>query len=161
MPRVTVGRIRGHRGASGAMTVDIHPDDAELWLELDEVAIGDRNYPVRSSRAYADKLVLELEGIDDASAAVEFKGRTVEVDRDDLELDEGEWLHEDLIGLKVLEGEEPLGRVRAVVPTAGNELLELDDGLLIPLVEPIVESIDLEGGTIHVALPDGLRELNR
>jgi ribosomal 30S subunit maturation factor RimM len=50
----------------------------------------------------------------------------------------------------VEEGGERLGRVRDVVPYPANDVLELDSGLDLPLVEACVRAIDLEAGSILV-----------
>ena len=57
----------------------------------------------------------------------------------------------ELQGLEVVEeGGERLGRVRDVVPYPANDVLELDTGLDLPLVEACVRAIDLEAGRIVV-----------
>ena len=57
-----------------------------------------------------------------------------------------------LVGLEVVEeGGRALGRVTDVVPGVANDVLELDTGLLLPLVEDCVRDVDLEAGRILVA----------
>jgi 16S rRNA processing protein RimM len=57
-----------------------------------------------------------------------------------------------LIGLTVEEeGGSALGRVQDVAPGVANDVLELDTGLALPLVEDCVLSVDLERGVIVVA----------
>jgi ribosomal 30S subunit maturation factor RimM len=41
--------------------------------------------------------------------------------------------------------------VRDVLPGVANDVLELDTGILLPLVEECVLEVDLEGGRVHVA----------
>jgi 16S rRNA processing protein RimM len=58
----------------------------------------------------------------------------------------------DLIGLAVEEeGGRPLGRVAEVTPGPANDVLELDTGLSLPLVEACVRQVDVESGRIVVA----------
>ena len=52
-----------------------------------------------------------------------------------------------LVGLAVEEeGGRALGRVADVEPGVANDVLELDSGLLLPLVEDCVREVDLDGG---------------
>jgi len=44
-----------------------------------------------------------------------------------------------------------LGRVSDVVNYPANDVLELDSGVLLPLVGACVRQVDLEGGRIVVA----------
>jgi 16S rRNA processing protein RimM len=57
-----------------------------------------------------------------------------------------------LVGLLVAEEEgRVLGHVRDVLDYPANDVLELDTGALLPLVEACVRQIDLQGGRIVVA----------
>jgi 16S rRNA processing protein RimM len=57
-----------------------------------------------------------------------------------------------LVGLRVEEeGGRALGQVRDVTPGLANDVLELDSGTLLPLVEDCVLEVDLAGGRILVA----------
>ena len=58
----------------------------------------------------------------------------------------------ELIGLSVeQEDGRQLGRVREVLQYPANDVLELESGLSLPLVEACVRSVDVEGGRIVVA----------
>ena len=66
--------------------------------------------------------------------------------------DEDEFYVFQLVGLGVEEeGGRLLGRVREVLEYPGNDVLELDSGASLPLVEACVQQVDLAGGRIVVA----------
>lgn len=51
----------------------------------------------------------------------------------------------DLVGMEVVDDSgRPVGIVRDVLPGPANDALELDTGLLLPLVEECVREIDLD-----------------
>jgi 16S rRNA processing protein RimM len=55
----------------------------------------------------------------------------------------------DLVGLEVLDASgELVGVVRDVHPGPANDALELDTGLLLPLVEDCIREVDLAGGRV-------------
>jgi 16S rRNA processing protein RimM len=57
-----------------------------------------------------------------------------------------------LVGLEVVEeGGRNLGRVADVAHYPANDVLELDGGVVLPLVGDCVREIDLDGGRIVVA----------
>jgi len=67
--------------------------------------------------------------------------------------DEDEFYVFQLVGLTVEEESgRQLGRVREVLEYPGNDVLELDSGASLPLVEACVRKVDLAGGRIVVAV---------
>jgi 16S rRNA processing protein RimM len=65
---------------------------------------------------------------------------------------EGEFYVHELVGLSVEEeGGRSLGRVQDVVPGVANDVLELEGGIALPMVEECVRTVDLEEGRIVVA----------
>ena len=83
-------------------------------------------------------LVGALVGVDDA----QFNSPTAE----------GEYYVFELVGLRVEEdGGAFLGTVTDVAPGVANDVLELDSGLALPMVEDCVLGVDMETGRIVVA----------
>ena len=67
--------------------------------------------------------------------------------------DEDEFYVFQLVGLSVEEeGGRLLGRVREVLEYPANDVLELDSGTSLPLVEACIRQVDLAGGRIVVAV---------
>ena len=60
----------------------------------------------------------------------------------------GSYYVADLVGLEVVEGARQLGVVSDIVPGPANDNLELDSGVLVPLVEDAVAEIDLDAGRV-------------
>jgi 16S rRNA processing protein RimM len=134
-----------------------------------------RYYEVEHGRAYRDRLVLKLKGIDDANGAARLRGHDVEVARTDApELPEGVHYVAELVGMLVVdESGEELGRVAGVVETGGTDVLRVQPGAprsggeeeaeeyLIPLAREYVRSIDASRRRIEVIMPRELRELNQ
>jgi 16S rRNA processing protein RimM len=66
--------------------------------------------------------------------------------------EEGEFYAFQLVGLEVEEdGGARLGRVEAVQAGVANDVLELDSGAALPLVDACVLEVDLDRGRIVVA----------
>lgn len=99
-----------------------------------------------------------LEGISKTEAAEALKWEYVSVPEGDRpELDEGEFLVSDLLGMFVFEesGEE-LGQVDEIMDSPAHEILVVGE-VLIPLVEEFVTEIDVESNKITVRLIPGMR----
>jgi 16S rRNA processing protein RimM len=81
------------------------------------------------------------------------RGALLAVPRESLPpLGEDEYYAFQLVGLTVEEeGGRVLGRVRDVLDYPANDVIELDTGLSLPLVEACVRQVDVEGGRIVIA----------
>ena len=78
------------------------------------------------------------------------RGAELAVPRDVLpELPADSYYVVELVGLEVVDEHGALvGSVRDVLPGPANDVLELDSGLLLPLVEACVREVDITGGRI-------------
>ncbi len=98
------------------------------------------------ARAGSDaRPLIRVEGVSTREAAAALGGGLVLVALSD-PLREDEWLAEDLVGCRV----EGLGEVRRVVGGSSCDVLELEDGTLVPLVSDAVTAVDLRAGKIEV-----------
>ena len=68
------------------------------------------------------------------------------------ELDEDEYLAADLVGCSVVDGGRSLGTVTALLGLPSVEALELDTGLLVPMVRDAIRSVDIAARRIDVDL---------
>ena len=144
---VPVGRVGRPHGLDGSFFVEGPSERAETFavgatLYLD----GDPAKVVSSKRGSQSRPVIRL----DRRAA---RGAELAVPRESLPpLGEDEYYGFQLVGLAVEEeGGRFLGRVADVVDYPANDVLELDSGLSLPLVEACVREVDLDGGRIVVA----------
>jgi 16S rRNA processing protein RimM len=80
------------------------------------------------------------------------RGATLAVPRDSLPaLPDDEYYTFELVGLEVVEEQgRVLGRVADVLDYPAHDVLELDSGVSLPLVEACVRQVDLAGGRIVV-----------
>jgi len=98
------------------------------------------------------KPLLRLEGVDTRAAAEALRGEPILVSREyAAPLAEDEWWADDLVGLRVTDGDREVGVVERVVSLPSCEVLEVGE-LLIPLVGDAVRDVDLAAGRVDVDL---------
>ena len=143
---VPVGRVGKPHGLDGSFFVEGASEDEDRFAEGATLHIDGEPATVVASKRSRGRPVIRL---DRASP----RGAELAVPRDALPVtEEDEYYAFDLVGVEVEdEGGEELGRVSAVTPGIANDVLELDSGLALPLVEACVREIDLERGRIVVA----------
>jgi 16S rRNA processing protein RimM len=144
---VPIGRVGRPHGLDGSFFVE-GPSDRPGAFAVGAVvfANGEPLKIVSSKHGSQQRPVIRLERRVD-------RGAELAVPRESLPpLGEDEYYSFQLVGLAVEEeGGRVLGRVRDVLDYPANDVLELDTGLSLPLVEACVRKVDLESGRIVVA----------
>ena len=152
-----IGHIRRAHGVRGEMSVELSSERPE------RVAVGTRWFvrgtwmDVLSSRPHQDRWLVTLAGVADRTAAQRLTNAAIYAepieDPDEL------WVHR-LIGASVVDvaGDE-IGRCVSVVANPASDLLELDDGRLVPVA--FVTSFDMtpSGDIVTIEPPPGLLDL--
>ena len=143
--RIRVGKVGKPHGLEGAFVVEEGSEDPERFAEGVTLLVDGKPARVVESKRAGGRPVIRL----DREAV---RGAPIEVERDALpEPAEGEYYAFQLVGLEVEEeGGERLGRVTEVTSGPANDVLELDTGLALPLVDACVRQVDLDGGRIVV-----------
>jgi 16S rRNA processing protein RimM len=143
---VQVGRVGRPHGLGGSFVVEDASEDPKRFAAGSRVYLDEKEAKVVESKRAGRRLVVRL----DREAK---RGALLAVPRTELpETEEDEYYVFQLVGLAVEEeGGRPLGRVQDVAPGVANDVLELDTGTALPLVEDCVLAVDLERGRILVA----------
>jgi 16S rRNA processing protein RimM len=143
---VAVGRVGRRHGLRGAFVVERASEDPSRFRPGARVYVGREPMRVEDVKRAGSRLVVRLNREPPRGAALELPA-------DELpNAEEGCHYVFRLIGLAVEEeGGRRLGRVQEVAPGVANDVLELDTGLALPMVEDCVRTVDVEGGRIVVA----------
>lgn len=143
--RVQVGKVGKPHGLEGAFVVEEASEDPDRFAIGTTLLVGGEIAEVVESKKAGGRPVIRL----DRDVP---RGAEIEVERGDLpEPGENEYYAFQLVGLEVEEaGGQRLGRVTEISSGPANDVLELDTGLALPLVDACVQEVDLEGGRILV-----------
>jgi 16S rRNA processing protein RimM len=144
---VIVGRVGRPHGLDGSFVVERPSDDPARFAKGARLLVeGEPAEVVSSKRVGGGRIAIRL----DRQVA---RGAELTVPRGELPaLEDDEYYVFELVGLEVVEEGGPvLGRVQDVQQYPANDVLELDTGLVLPLVEDCVRQVDVPGGRILVA----------
>lgn len=141
--RVVIGKVGRPHGVDGAFFVEGPSDDKRWWKTGARFLAAGAPVEVVAHRTSSGRPVIKV----DPPAE---RGALLEVERDQLPpTGADEWYAFELVGLAVVEETgRALGTVTAVTPGVANDVLELDTGVLLPMVEDCVRSVDLERGIV-------------
>jgi 16S rRNA processing protein RimM len=147
---ILIGHITGAHGIRGAVKIKslaVNPADIATYGPL-QTPSGATVEILRMKLAN-DEFIADLKDIKDRNAAETLKGTDLFISRDALPKPEaGEFYLHDLVGKHVIAEGKTLGIVTSIENYGAGDLMELDNGDLIPVVF-IAESTDV----ISVALP--------
>jgi 16S rRNA processing protein RimM len=154
---VEIGVVARAHGIRGEVLAVPHDPESETFGAVDEVFVGDRAYPVEGARPTNAGWLLALAGVATRNDAEALRGRAISVARAALELADDEFLLADLIGCRVVRADgAPWGEI-AGLDLGGQTRLVIHDGeveRLVPLVDALVPSIDLDARVVTVDVAD-------
>jgi 16S rRNA processing protein RimM len=154
---ISVGRVGRAHGLDGSFYVT-QPRERVLGGAV-AVIVDDVEIAIVRHAGTASRPILRLAGVESREAAERLRGTDLWMRRADAPpLGEDEWYAEDLIGCRVVDGEEAVGVVAKLLPYPSCDLLEVQrpiagaKALWVPLISDAVRTVDLETQTIDVDL---------
>lgn len=158
-------KIVATHGIRGEVRCQYFCDSAEFLCEFDELYL-DKNgeKPVEIARAYPHKnvVIMKLEGIDTVEDAQKLIGKTLYMDRDDVELPEDVYFIQDIIGLVVkdIDSGEVYGKISEVYQNGATDVYSIkkENGteLMFPYIDEVVKKIDIDAGEMLIKPLEGL-----
>ena len=165
---VRIGRIAGIHGLQGALRCRPDNPESESFPTLKTITIQtgaqSREYQLLTATpAGRGVLKIELAGIADANAAEALKGGVVMVSRASLPpIQPSEFYYFQAIGCEVfLTDHTRLGTIAEVFSNGANDVLVVRGErreVLVPVIEDIVKSIDLDSRRVVIESVPGLIE---
>ena len=153
------GTIVSTHGVRGAFKVLPWADGPEFLTLFDRVFLKGREYEVEAASIQKTCVLMKLRGIDTMEAAQALRNTVVEVNRDDVELEEGTYFITDLIGLPVLADGQEIGKVKEILTMPGNDVYVVQGAhsYMIPGVKEFLLETNLVEGFIRVKLIEGMQ----
>ncbi len=158
-----IGKIVSVFGVRGEVKVEPWCDSPDFLCEF-ETLYYKSGTPVliERSRVHKNQALLKIKGVDSPEEGVKLRGRVLYMDRDDVELEEGCYFQQDLIGLEVKDSAtgELYGRLSEVLQTGANDVYEVTDDeggkKYLPAIPEVIDKVDLENGVLLITPLEGL-----
>ncbi len=165
-PLVELGPIVNCHGIRGELRLLPHNPESDAAASADALVVlwpdGRRELlHVRAARRHKRFVLLQFDGVTDATAAEAMVGCTVAVPRAALPpAGRDAVYHADLLGCAVVTTTgQSLGTVRGMLATGSNDVCVVHDGtreVLVPMVADVIEQIDVVARRIVIHLLPGL-----
>ena len=159
---IPIARVIAPWGVRGEVKAEPLTDFRERFARGETVYLRDSPLIIESSKPRGNVFILKIASIDSRDEAESIRGMALEIPSSELHsLDEGEYYHFQITGLKVFSSKgELLGQVSDVIQTGSNDVYEVspDSGkkFLIPATDEVIKSIDIAKGCMIIELLEGL-----
>ncbi|MBR3848046.1 MAG: 16S rRNA processing protein RimM [Oscillospiraceae bacterium] len=160
MELIKAGKIVNTHSVYGELKVQPWSDTEDFLCDFDVIYIDEKPFEVERARVHKNCVLLKLSGINNINQAEQYRNKTVSVDRDEVELDDGTYFIADLEGLTVIDADgTELGRLREVITLPSNDVYVVKgkDEYMIPAVEEFIVSVDLDAGIMNVKTIPGMK----
>ena len=159
MELIEIGQVVNTHGIRGEIKLNPWTDDLYDIEELTRLYYENgTEVEIERSRVHKNTVIIKLSGIDAIEDAEKLKGKVLFTEK--TPLPDGRYYIKDLIGLDAIENEEKIGTLTDVLNTGANDIYEikLNDGqkIYIPVIDGVVNDVDLENKKIYISIPDGL-----
>lgn len=163
---VSIGKIIGTHGYKGTLKAAPLTDFPERFKNLKEVLLqrGEAvtRMQVESTLLHNRLVLVKIQGVDSKEEAQTYRGSLLMVEEKDVyPLPEGVYYHFQLEGLSVYDAQRGyLGKLTHIIETGANDVYVVQSDLygevLVPAIQDVIQSVDLDRGEVRVNLLPGL-----
>ena len=167
---LAVGRIKSVYGTEGKVKIICLTEfparfESNLVLRVSPNLSQAKKLIVEKVEFQDKEIILKFINIDSREQAESLKGRILEIPFEEaVTLDEGSYWQFQILGLKVLTTDHVyLGKVEDILKTGANDVYvvrspESGKEILIPAIQDVVKTVDLEKGLLVIEPLPGLIE---
>lgn len=160
MELVQVGKLVNTHGLKGEVKIKSDFERKDLIFKKGKKLIIDNTeFVIKNYKVYKDTDLIQFEGYIHINDIEQYKGYLVYIDRDKLDLPEGDYIYADLVGMKVVNSKGTFGSVIDYTNNV-NPLLEVvfdNKTYYIPLKSDFIERVSIKENNIYVS--DRIEEL--
>lgn len=156
------GKIINTHALRGEVRIYPYCDSAEFICDVKTLYVDGQAYKIAAARTHKGQALVRFKGVDRIEQAEELVGKIAYFDKDEVELEDGQFFIDDIIGMTVQDVDtgEVYGKVTDVIPTGANDVFEVtgDRVLLVPKINDVIIDIDLDTEIIKIRPLQGLFE---
>ena len=154
------GIIVNTHGIRGEVRIKPWADSPDFLTCFECIYIDGAPVKVISARVHKTFVVAVLEGVSDIDGAIKLKNKTVFIDRDEVELEEGRHFVADILGLRAIDAEtgEEIGAVADVLSLPANNVYVIKGAreILVPVVPDFITETNVDAGYVKIRLIEGM-----
>lgn len=153
--RFTIGVITKPHGVKGELKVTPFSGDYSRFNKLKKIFIDDMEFSVLGAKPCGEFIALSILGVSDRNLAETFRGKNIEILREDaLDLKENEYYIEDIIGCDLVTDEPKIIGKIVDVFSAKTDVFTVKTvsgkTMRFPFLKDVLISVDVQLGEVKV-----------
>lgn len=150
---IYIGKLVSTHGINGELKLlsDFEKKDRVLKAGM-KFYIEGNEYVLKNSRPHKQYDLIKLNDYTNINEVLFLVGLDVYVKKEDLNLEDGEYLLSDLVGAKVIDEDSQIGVVTEVLLGSRNNLIRIKDDtseFLIPLIDQYIKEFDVKENILY------------
>ncbi len=159
---IECAKIINTHGCRGGLKLEAWCNTPEDLASLKRVFLLDRGvyteHRVIKASVFKQFVLVEISDIDDMDSAIALKNKILYADRQDFELEDGEYFITDLIGIKVIDTDngKVYGTVSDIINRGASDIyvINTENGeRMIPAVDEFIIKTDINEGIFVKVIP--------
>lgn len=167
-----VGKIINTHGIRGELKVSVVTDFPEQrFQENSDLYLFDgldfqEKLKVKKARPNKNNWIISFANLADINLVEKYKNFDLYAQGiDQLEVEEGQYLYQQLINLKVVDTNKgEIGKIVEIMEMPANDVWVVDQGsygeILLPVIDQVIKNVDLDNRIVQVELLEGLIDEN-
>lgn len=154
MNKVYLGKIINTHGIKGELKLLSNFEYLDLVLKPNfKLYINKQEYLLTSFRYHQEYILIKINNWDNINDVLFLKGLDVYINRDDLNLNNHEYLLHDLYDMTVMEEEKIIGKVKEVLEGKKYNYIRIsyqNTSFLVPLINNYIIDVNIEKKIIYI-----------
>ncbi len=159
-----IGKIVSTHGLKGELRVDPWCDSGDFLCSFKILYFekGQEKLEIYKAKVHKNIVILKILGVNSIDQAKKLIGKILYVDREDVNLSDGEYFIQDIIGIEVFDDNTNLryGKITDVLKTGANDVYQVTDDnnkdYLVPVIDKVICSIDIENNKMTICPLEGI-----
>lgn len=143
---VCIGKVINFFGIKGELKVLTNFDKKELVYKVGmPIKIKEEDLTITSIRVHKNYYLIRVNDINDINKITKYIGFNIYVKKEDIILEEDDYLLEELIGATVIEGNKNIGKVTEIYTSNYNNYVKVlynKNSFLIPIIKEYIIKFD-------------------
>lgn len=159
MEKIYIGYVSGVHGLRGDLKVKCSFEQPErVFKKGNKLYLNEEEHEITNAKFYKGVYLVTIDNLKDVNLVEKYKGYDVYFSREDLELEDGEYILADLYDMTIEEDGKDYGKVEEIFDNGAQKILKIDytKPYMIPLVNEYIKNVDLENKKITVNGVEGL-----